>query len=45
VRRVAALVQPLEHAPLHRLPGHTQERTDERWSERLLSSLGVRKVT
>jgi len=39
VRRVevveAALVQPLEHVALHRLPGHAQERADQRRSERL----------
>ena len=29
----AALVQPLEHVPLHRLPGHAQERADQRRPE------------
>jgi hypothetical protein len=31
----AALVQPLEHVPLHRLPGHAEERADQRRPERL----------
>ena len=37
----AALVQPLEHVLLHRLPGHAQERADQRRPER---PLHVRKV-
>ncbi len=41
----AALVQPLKHVPLHRLPGHAQERTDQRRPERLLRRSGVRKGT
>jgi len=32
----AALVQPLEHVPLHGLPGDAQERTDQRRPKRLL---------
>jgi hypothetical protein len=31
----AVLVQPLEHVPLHGLPGHAQERADQRrWRRR-----------
>jgi hypothetical protein len=40
-----ALVQSLEHAPLHRLPRHAQERSDQRRPERLLSRGSIRKVT
>ena len=29
----AALVQPLEHAPLHGLPGHAEQRADQRRAE------------
>ena len=38
----AALVQPLEHAPLHRLPGQAQERADQRRPERVLCRAVVR---
>ena len=41
----AALVQPLEHVPLHRLPGHAQEGANQRRPERLLSPSRVRKGT
>jgi len=48
VRRVevgeAAFVHPLEHAPLHRLPGDAQERADQRRPERLRRPR-VHKVT
>jgi hypothetical protein len=39
---VAALVQPREHVPLDHLPGHAQERADQRRPERL-PGLGFRK--
>jgi len=31
----ALLMQPIQHASLHRLPGHAQERADQRRPERL----------
>ena len=39
----SALVQPLEHPPLHLFPGHPQEGADQRWPEDLLRVLS--KVT
>jgi len=41
----AALVQPLEHLPLYGFPGEPQERTDQRWPDRVLLETGVRKGT
>jgi len=47
VRRIevveAMLVEPFQHAPLHGLPGHAQERADQRRAEGLLWH--CRKVT
>src|SRR5215211_3279063 len=41
----AALVQPLEHVPLHRLPGDAQERADQWRPERLLRCHRISKRT